>query len=250
MSEQKPSSIPDIPLSGKQKPSLKVKAAVYGAVAILILLVVAAVAFSKKVTSLQDEVISKFDQRVTTLEEQNKNADFSASLTALRTDVNSLQTGLSDTRKSVQDIQKQLDASSVNVRDQAALRDALSRLQEVQSTQESKLNALTDKLSSLSQRPAVPVVNPASAAKKLLPAKHRAVSRPVRIARKAPFVLTGVEQRGSEAWAAIAPHGYSSLSQVTLIGEGETVSGWTLVSAGGSRATFRVNGQITLLNVE
>ena len=108
MSEQKPTSIPDIPLSGKQKPSLKVKAAVYGAVAILILLVVAAVAFSKKVTSLQDEVISKFDQRVTTLEEQNKNADFYASLTALRTDVNSLQTGLSDTRKSVQDIQKQL----------------------------------------------------------------------------------------------------------------------------------------------
>ena len=66
----------------------------------------------------------------------------------------------------------------------------------------------------------------------------------------APFVLTGVEKRGAESWAAIAPRGYSNLSQVALVGEGETVSGWTLVSAGYGEATFRVNGRLTVLRAE
>ena len=65
-----------------------------------------------------------------------------------------------------------------------------------------------------------------------------------------PFVLTGVEKRGAESWAAIAPRGYSNLSQVALVGEGETVSGWTLVSAGYGEATFRVNGRQTVLRAE
>ncbi|HAU6510528.1 TPA: hypothetical protein JEK83_000530, partial [Salmonella enterica] len=70
------------------------------------------------------------------------------------------------------------------------------------------------------------------------------------VARHAPFVLTGVERRGAESWAAVAPRGYHSLSQIALIGEGETVSGWTLVRAGYSEATFRVNGRLTALKVE
>ena len=69
-------------------------------------------------------------------------------------------------------------------------------------------------------------------------------------ARTAPFVLTGVEKRGAESWAAIAPRGYSSLSQVALVGEGETVAGWTLVSAGYGEATFRVNGRLSVLRAE
>jgi len=70
------------------------------------------------------------------------------------------------------------------------------------------------------------------------------------VARNAPFVLTGVETRGNDSWAAIAPRGYSSLSQVTLVGTGETVAGWTLVSAGYGEATFRVNGRLTVLRAE
>lgn len=69
------------------------------------------------------------------------------------------------------------------------------------------------------------------------------------MARNAPFVLTGVEKRGQSP-AAIAPRGYSSLSQVALVGEGETVAGWTLVSAGYGEATFRVNGRLTVLRAE
>jgi hypothetical protein len=37
---------------------------------------------------------------------------------------------------------------------------------------------------------------------------------------------------------------------VALVGEGETVSGWTLVSAGYGEATFRVNGRLTVLRAE
>lgn len=66
----------------------------------------------------------------------------------------------------------------------------------------------------------------------------------------APFVLTGVERRGVGSWAAVAPRGYSGLSQIALIGEGEAVAGWTLVSVGNGKATFRVNGRVTDLKVE
>lgn len=68
--------------------------------------------------------------------------------------------------------------------------------------------------------------------------------------RNAPFVLTGVERRGAESWAAVAPKGYSSLSQIALVGEGEAVAGWTLVRAGYGQATFRVNGRTVQLNVQ
>ena len=102
--------------------------------------------------------------------------------------------------------------------------------------------------------PAAPVAAPvkknAPAAKKPRPADTRRAAPSLRVARNAPFVLTGVEKRGAESWAAIAPRGYSSLSQVALVGEGETVAGWTLVSAGYGEATFRVNGRLTVLRAE
>ena len=70
------------------------------------------------------------------------------------------------------------------------------------------------------------------------------------VAHKAPFVLTGVEQRGASAFAAVAPQGFSDLSQVRLIGEGESVAGWILVSAGYGQATFRVNGRLQTVSAQ
>ncbi|WP_413715592.1 hypothetical protein IBZ12_01555 [Serratia ureilytica] len=72
----------------------------------------------------------------------------------------------------------------------------------------------------------------------------------LRVAHKAPFVLTGVEQRGTSAFAAVAPQGFSDLSQVRLIGEGESVAGWILVSAGYGQATFRVNGRLQTVSAQ
>jgi hypothetical protein len=71
-----------------------------------------------------------------------------------------------------------------------------------------------------------------------------------RVTRSAPFVLTGVEQRGTSAFAAVAPQGFSDLSQVRLIGEGESVAGWILVRAGYEQATFRVNGRLQTVNAQ
>ncbi|MED9663789.1 Tat (twin-arginine translocation) pathway signal sequence, partial [Escherichia coli] len=68
--------------------------------------------------------------------------------------------------------------------------------------------------------------------------------------RQAPFVLTGTERRGALSYAAVAPRGYTSLSQVALLGEGESVAGWTLIHAGHEQATFRVNGRQVQVRVE
>lgn len=126
--------------------------------------------------------------------------------------------------------------------------------------QQVELNALKNSIESVKKSAAekpVPAVAPStdvpaapSATARIIP-KHK--STPVkssprnavpRVTRKAPFVLTGVEQRGTSAFAAVAPQGFSDLSQVRLIGEGESVAGWTLVSAGYGQATFRVNGRL------
>ncbi|WP_097756735.1 Tat (twin-arginine translocation) pathway signal sequence [Escherichia coli] len=68
--------------------------------------------------------------------------------------------------------------------------------------------------------------------------------------RQAPFVLTGIELRGAQSYAAVAPRGYTRLSQVALLGEGESVAGWTLIHAGHEQATFRVNGRQVQVRVE
>lgn len=68
--------------------------------------------------------------------------------------------------------------------------------------------------------------------------------------RYAPFVLTGTERRGALSYVAVAPRGYTSLSQVALLGEGESVAGWTLIHAGHEQATFRVNGRPVQVRVE
>lgn len=67
--------------------------------------------------------------------------------------------------------------------------------------------------------------------------------------REAPFVLTAVERRGNEAFAAIAPPGFQSLSEITLIGEGDTVQGWTLLQTEAGQATFRNNNDEHTLKI-
>lgn len=61
--------------------------------------------------------------------------------------------------------------------------------------------------------------------------RHAFASAAVRVS-SVPFVLTGTERRGAESLAAVAPKEYTSLSQIALIAEGESVAGWTLVHAG------------------
>ncbi|HAT1683759.1 TPA: hypothetical protein I8Y21_004515 [Klebsiella oxytoca] len=91
---------------------------------------------------------------------------------------------------------------------------------------------------------ATPGAKPASAR------RHKTSSSAIVQASNVPFVLTGTERRGAASLAAIAPEGYTSLSQIALIGEGESVAGWTLVHAGYGQATFRVRGRTVLVSAQ
>ncbi|BEM75159.1 hypothetical protein SME36J_51080 (plasmid) [Serratia marcescens] len=149
------------------------------------------------------------------------------------------------------------------------------KLEQQLQAQQVELNALKDSVESVKKSamalppaktaPAVvpsiagpsTAVPPAPSATAQIPPKHKPTpikssprNTPPRVARKAPFVLTGVEQRGTSAFAAVAPQGFSDLSQVRLIGEGESVAGWILVSAGYGQATFRVNGRLQTVSAQ
>lgn len=140
------------------------------------------------------------------------------------------------------------------------------KLEQQLQAQQVELNALKDSIESVkksaNEKPS-PTVAPStavpaapSATAKITPKHKPTPIKPsprnavTRVARKAPFVLTGVEQRGTSAFAAVAPQGFSDLSQVRLIGEGESVAGWTLVSAGYGQATFRVNGRLQTVSAQ
>ena len=202
--------------------------------------------------------ISNLDERLARLESQGSTAATVETVAALQSDVTTLSTGLQDTRKKLGEMQQELSAAAKQAGSDDAVRQSLRTLQDAQQGLETRLSALTEQLTALKSQPApapaapvaAPVKKIAPAAKKPRPADTRRAAPSLRVARNAPFVLTGVEKRGAESWAAIAPRGYSNLSQVALVGEGETVAGWTLVSAGYGEATFRVNGRLTVLRAE
>ncbi|MEY8789646.1 hypothetical protein AB9K27_15485 [Klebsiella quasipneumoniae] len=198
--------------------------------------------------------ISNLDERLTRLESQGSTAASVETVAALQSDVTTLKTGLQDTRKKLGEMQQELSAAAKQAGSDEVVRQSLRTLQDAQQGLETRLSALTEQLTALKSQPApapaAPVKKTEPAAKKPRPADTRRAAPPRRVARSAPFVLTGVEKRGAESWAAIAPRGYSSLAQVALVGEGETVAGWTLVSAGYGEATFRVNGRLTVLRAE
>jgi hypothetical protein len=82
----------------------------------------------------------------------------------------------------------------------------------------------------------------------VLPGKRRAVKKPFRSVRAravpltAPFILTGIEHRGGQIYAVVAPRGADSLSQMQLLAPGDFAWGWTLHSTQGNEALFSVNG--------
>lgn len=202
--------------------------------------------------------ISNLDERLTRLESQGNSAASAETVAALQSDVTTLSAGLQDTRTKLGQVQQGLGAAVKQAGSDDAVHQSLRALRDAQQELETRLSVLTEQLAALKTQPAPAAAAPAAspvkksepAAKKPRPADTRRTASSPRVARNAPFVLTGIEKRGAESWAAIAPRGYTSLSQVALVGEGETVAGWTLVSAGYSEATFRVNGRLTVLRAE
>lgn len=58
----------------------------------------------------------------------------------------------------------------------------------------------------------------------------------------APFILTGIEQRGGQMFAVVVPRGATSLSQMQLLSPGDSAWGWQLRRIEGNEALFSVNG--------
>ncbi|EAO7713831.1 hypothetical protein NU118_003336 [Salmonella enterica] len=194
--------------------------------------------------------VTDLDTRLSRLEAQDNTATTTETLSTLQSQISTLQAGLANNQQRVATLQKEAEARTGSSQELASLQASAARLQQAQQEMAARLNALAEQLNALKAVPAAATPAPEKTptdVKKLLPVKPRPKAV---VAHHAPFVLTGVERRGTESWAAVAPRGYHSLSQIALIGEGETVSGWTLVRAGYSEATFRVNGRLTALKVE
>ncbi|MEX3174079.1 hypothetical protein AB4M04_18585 [Serratia quinivorans] len=203
--------------------------------------------------------IKHIDQRIAQLEQAQK-------ALAPQDGMNSMADVVQTQAKQLKTLAERQDSLTRQVGALTLTHGLAEKLEQQLQAQQVDLNALKDSIESVrksaSEKP-VPTVTPStavpatpSATAKITP-KHKPTpikSSPrnavTRVARKAPFVLTGVEQRGTSAFAAVAPQGFSDLSQVRLIGEGESVAGWTLVSAGYGQATFRVNGRLQTVSAQ
>lgn len=205
------------------------------------------------------EAIKHIDQRIAQLEQAQK-------ALAPQDGMNSMADVVQTQAKQLKTLAERQDSLSRQMGALTLTHGLPEKLEQQLQTQQVELNALKDSIESVKQsatEKSAPTVAPStavpaapSATAKISP-KHKPT--PIKssprnaaphVARKAPFVLTGVEQRGTSAFAAVAPQGFSDLSQVRLIGEGESVAGWRLVSAGYGQATFRVNGRLQTVSVQ
>ncbi|MDL4914900.1 MAG: hypothetical protein QRY16_14230 [Enterobacterales bacterium endosymbiont of Blomia tropicalis] len=192
-------------------------------------------------------------QRIDQLERSQKTMTSQDDVATLRGTVLTQQKQLTALEERQAEYQRQLTLTGQDA-------TTLQQLQAQLTAQQTELTALKDHLDALKKTaapsPVAPVV-PALPASNSIPQKHK--STPVkaapakaasRTALKVPFVLTGTERRGTATFAAVAPPGFSDLSQVTLTGVGESVAGWQLVSIGAGQATFRVNGRLQTVSVQ
>ncbi|HAK5377191.1 TPA: Tat (twin-arginine translocation) pathway signal sequence [Salmonella enterica] len=194
------------------------------------------------------------DTRLATLEQQQGERLTPASLAPLQSRLSALEAKLKTESARLAQLAQQpvLTASQ-----QTQLTSLPASLEQIQAAQKA-LSLRLDTLAALAEKPSVsPAAVPATVESRPVVTKTPETARPAtarsgtpRTSRQAPFVLTGTERRGTLSYAAVAPRGYTSLSQVALLGEGESVAGWTLIHAGHEQATFRVNGRQVQVRVE
>ncbi|ECC5188164.1 hypothetical protein CS238_22150 [Salmonella enterica] len=151
----------------------------------------------------------------------------------------------------------QLVKDSEQVRaDVAALATQQDALKQLTDTLSSRLNEQVSRIDALSEwkahreeKSAGTATKPSLKARREPAASSAPVKTPVvSRALTPPFVLTGVERRGGQAYAVVLPAGAGSdWSQLHMLVPGESYRGWTLVSTDGNRAAFQVNGRIQQL---
>lgn len=208
--------------------------------------------------------MAEMDTRLATLEQQQRERLTPAALAPLQSRLSELEAKLQTESARLAQLARQpvLTASQ-----QTQLKELPASLEQIQAAQKA-LSLRLDTLAAQAEKPqsrAVQSESPSasgtgkkdvSGTKEPSPVVQK-IARPAtarsgtsHTSRYAPFVLTGTERRGALSYAAVAPRGYTSLSQVALLGEGESVAGWTLIHAGHEQATFRVNGRQVQVRVE
>jgi len=226
------------------------------------------------VTSLVFSLLSiakldRLDGQLSALAQRQSSMQQDERLTGMQSELSTLRQQQAEEDKQLTVLRQKLDAVVIRAGnlpeiDTAAVTRQAELLKQLSAGQEGLKARLSTLESQPASRPTVAAAKPADVSKatagtgKSKPAASRPHARPSRTAGKpavvraksVPFVLTGTERRGAQSLAAIAPKGYSSLSQVALISEGEAVAGWTLVHAGYGQATFRVNGRTVLVNAQ
>ncbi|EFH8988249.1 Tat (twin-arginine translocation) pathway signal sequence [Escherichia coli] len=204
--------------------------------------------------------MAEMDTRLATLEQQQGERLTPAALAPLQSRLSELEARLQAESARLAQLARQPVLTEVQ---QTLLNELPASLEQIQAAQKA-LSLRLDTLAALaekSQSRTVQSESPSASGtekkdmsgttvvqKTARPATAR--SGTPRTSRYAPFVLTGTERRGALSYAAVAPRGYTSLSQVALLGEGESVAGWTLIHAGHEQATFRVNGRQVQVRVE
>ena len=200
------------------------------------------------------------DTRLATLEQQQGERLTPAALTPLQSRLSELETKLQTESARLAQLARQPVLTEVQ---QTLLNELPASLEQIQAAQKA-LSLRLDTLAALAEKSQSRTVQSESPSASGTEKKDMSgttvvqkTARPAtartgmsRTSRQAPFVLTGTERRGALSYAAVAPRGYTSLSQVALLGEGESVAGWTLIHAGHEQATFRVNGRQVQVRVE
>ncbi|EBZ0369712.1 Tat (twin-arginine translocation) pathway signal sequence [Salmonella enterica subsp. enterica serovar Typhi] len=208
--------------------------------------------------------MAEMDTRLATLEQQQGERLTPAALAPLQSRLSELEAKLQTESARLAQLARQPVLTEVQ---QTQLNELPASLEQIQAAQKA-LSLRLDTLAALTEKPqpqAVQSESPSasgtekkdvSGTKEPSPVVQK-IARPAtarsgtsHTSRYAPFVLTGTERRGALSYVAVAPRGYTSLSQVALLGEGESVAGWTLIHAGHEQATFRVNGRPVQVRVE
>ncbi len=204
------------------------------------------------------------DTRLATLEQQQGERLTPAALAPLQSRLSELEAKLQTESARLAQLARQPVLTEVQ---QTQLKELPATLEQIQAAQKA-LSLRLDTLATLAEKPlsrAVQSESPSASGTEKKDVSGTREPSPVvqktarhltarsgtsHTFRQAPFVLTGTERRGALSYAAVAPRGYTSLSQVALVGEGESVTGWTLIHAGREQATFRVNGRQVQVRVE
>ena len=204
------------------------------------------------------------DTRLATLEQQQRERLTPAALAPLQSRLSELEAKLQTESARLAQLARQPVLTESQQTQLTALPASLEQIQAAQKSLSLRLDTLAV-LAEKSQSRAVQSESPSASGTekkdvsgtKEAPSVVQKTARPVtarsgmsHTSRQAPFVLTGTERRGTLSYAAVAPRGYTSLSQVALLGEGESGAGWTLMHAGHEQATFRVNGRQVQVMVE